>query len=59
MPAIEPVADKQLLELANKRSEQLKSLLIEQGKIEAGRLFLCEPEMRDKKDAAPMTELSL
>jgi hypothetical protein len=56
---IEPVTDKQLLELATSRSEQLKDLLINQGNIEPGRLFLCESEILDTKDAAPATVLEI
>jgi hypothetical protein len=58
-PSIEPVTDKQLLALANKRSEQLKSLLVEQGKVEPGRLFLCESEVLNQADVRPTTLLSL
>jgi len=57
-PPLFTIKDSELNKIALARSAQIKSFLVTQ-KINAKRLFLCNPEIDTRKDAKPRVDLSI
>ncbi len=58
-PPIFTITDEQLLELALQRSDAVKNILVNDHKIDASRLFLCQPAIDKDKDAQPRLDLTI
>lgn len=52
-----PEINEQLLKLARERGDAVKRYLVEQGGIDAGRLFVCHPEVDFAEESKPRAEL--
>ncbi len=59
IPASISVAENQLLGLAQKRAEVIKSYLVTEYKIDTGRLFICQPRIDPDKKGNPRLNLTI
>jgi len=58
-PPVFTVSDKELLELALQRSEAVKNILVDEHKIDASRLFICQPAIDKDIEAQPRLDLNI
>jgi len=59
IPAGMAVKENQLLSLAQRRSEAIKSYLVTEYKIDSGRLFICQPRIDPDKEGKPRLDLTI
>jgi hypothetical protein len=52
-----PLIDENLLDLAERRADQIEDLLVGKHGIKDTRIFICKPEIDKNPDAKPRVEL--